>query len=155
MYKSLYSLKKKKRMSLLCLKPWNLVPLLGGNYRFFIYISRGILLSFSFTVTFSPMGTLLETFYLVFAMVFSLSFRSLFYRRQGWPSLGTFFKMSTSCWWILVLSCFQLQFLLWLGVSLCVTAGGPRHLLMNDGWDQEEQPFPNIINCEIFASSKF
>ena len=70
--------KKKKNVSPMP-KPLKLgSPLLGGNYRFFIYISRGLLLSFSFTVTFFPMGTLLETFYLVFATVSSLSFRSLF-----------------------------------------------------------------------------
>ena len=51
MYKRLY---RKKEMSLLHLKPQNLAPLLGGNYQFFIYLSRGILLSFSFTVTSSP-----------------------------------------------------------------------------------------------------
>lgn len=41
MYKRLYSEK-----SVLCLKLQHLVPILGGNYQFFIYPFRDILLSY-------------------------------------------------------------------------------------------------------------
>lgn len=155
MYKSLYSLKKKKKNVSPMPKTLKLGSPLGRQLSvLYLYFQRYSIIIFFYCHIF-PHGDVIGNFLSCFCHGFLSFFPVSFYRRQGWPSLGTFFKMSTSCWWILVLSCFQLQFLLWLGVSLCVTAGGPRHLLMNDGWDQEEQPFPNIINCEIFASSKF
>lgn len=65
-------------MSLLCLNPWNLVPLLGGNYRFFIYLSRRYSTITFFLLSFFPHGDVIGNFYLVFATVFLSFFLSLF-----------------------------------------------------------------------------
>lgn len=94
--------------------------------------------------------------YLGLLLLFSCAFLSFLpvssERRQGQPFLGTFFKMPPSRGWMLVSSSFQLQFLLWLAGHVRVTAGGPGHLLRDDGWHQEEQLFPNVIHGKTFRA---
>lgn len=122
-----------------------LASLLGSNYRFLLKIFPGWSVTFSSCHKFYSWRDEVQSFHR------SLPCVPPFLRQGLW---GLFFQCQHVEGEFLSYTPSQLSFLFWLGIPFHTTAGGPSHLLVCDGWNQEEQVFSDIINCKMFAHSK-